>query len=187
MLDAPRTLIAIVCLGLFMLGCSRAPEAPHQFGSAASQLTPLDTPLAGPLVHRTVYVPIYSSLYEGINRNTVELSATVSVRNVSGQHPLVLNSVRYYDSRGKKVRDYLDHPAKLGSLASVEFVIQREDTTGGPGANLLVEWSGAADIDEPILEAVMFGQVGAVGISFTSPGRTLKNSTESNHSKINTH
>ena len=63
----------------------------------------------------------------------VELAATVSVRNVSSKHPLVLEVVRYYDSAGKPVRDYLKEPSELAPLATVEFVIQQADATGGPG------------------------------------------------------
>lgn len=74
-----------------------------------------------------------------------------------------------------------DHPAglrvsamRLGNLASVEFVIQKADTAGGPGANFLVRWAGAPDIDEPVIEAVMIGPSGSAGFSFTSVGRVVK-------------
>ncbi|HZO55533.1 MAG TPA: DUF3124 domain-containing protein [Bryobacteraceae bacterium] len=64
-------------------------------------------------MERSVYAPVYSSLYVGIKHQMVELSATASIRNVSSQHPLVLNFVRYYDSAGIKVRDYIDGPSQL--------------------------------------------------------------------------
>ena len=60
------------------------------------------------------------------------------------------------------------------TLASVEFVIRRSDVAGGPGANFLIAWRGPAGVDEPLIEAVMVGQSGNAGISFTSAGRTLK-------------
>jgi hypothetical protein len=86
-----------------------------------------------------------------------------------------LNFVRYYDSVGKHVRDYVSTPSELGPLATVEFVIQQMDVAGGPGANFLVQWAGPTDIDEPLVEAVMVGQSGTAGISFTSVGRVVKN------------
>jgi len=58
-------------------------------------------------------------------------------------------------------------------MATADFVIQRKDKTGGPGANFLVEWSSEEDVDEPVIEAVMIGQHGNAGISFTGAGRTL--------------
>lgn len=105
----------------------------------------------------------------------MELAATVSVRNVSSRYPLVLESVRYYDSAGKQVREYINASSELGPLATVEFVIQQQDTSGGPGANFLVKWAGSPDMDEPLVEAVMVGQAGTAGISFTSSGRVVKN------------
>lgn len=104
----------------------------------------------------------------------MELAVTVSVRNVSSRYPLVLESVCYYDSAGKEVRKYVSTPSELEPLATVEFVIQRRDTAGGPGANFLVRWAGSAEMDEPLIEAVMVGQTGTAGISFTSSGRVVK-------------
>jgi hypothetical protein len=108
-----------------------------------------------------------------IKKTMVDLAATVSVRNLSTRHPLVLDVVRYYDSTGKPVRDYITTPAELPPLATVEFVIQRADATGGPGANFLIQWKGPSEIDEPLIEAVMVGQSGNAGISFTSLGRNV--------------
>ena len=48
------------------------------------------------------------------------------------------------------------------------------DSCGDPGANFLVQWAGSSYMDEPLIEAVMVGQTGTAGISFTSSGRVLK-------------
>jgi hypothetical protein len=122
-----------------------------------------------------VYVPVYSSIYVPVGHPhvTVELAATVSLRNVSPRDSLVVESVRYYDSQGKHVRDHVAQPGELAPLASVEFVVPMSDTTGGPGANFLIDWSGPAGIDAPLVEAIMTGQSGNAGISFTSLGRVL--------------
>lgn len=168
---------AIACmLGLVLLGCSREAPDPSAHGSASVRLKPVTTPLPEPVTRRTVYVPVYSSIYWGVDvkERLVDLAATVSVRNVSSRHPLVLESVSYFDSAGKRVRDYLNAPSELGPLASVEFVVQQRDKTGGPGANFLVRWAGSPEVDEPLIEAIMVGQNGNAGISFTSPGRVVK-------------
>ena len=161
---------------LIPFGCSREMPDPLVQGSASVHLKPLTTPLVEPVIRRTVYVPVYSSIYWGIDikPNMVALAATVSIRNVSSRYPLVLESVRYYDSAGKQVREYLSTASELGTLATVEFVIQRRDTIGGPGANFLVRWAGPSGMDEPLIEAIMVGQTGNAGISFTSAGRVVK-------------
>ena len=69
---------------------------------------------------------------------------------------------RYYDSVGKHVRDYLEKPSTLPPMGSVEFVVQRSDSTGGPGANFLMRWHAAAATDEPLVEAIMPGRAGTL-------------------------
>lgn len=160
---------------LAVSGCFEQTADPSAHGSAWIRLKPLTAPLPDGALRRAVYVPVYSSMYLGqnIRHNMVELAATVSVRNVSSRYPVVLLSARYYDSVGKQVREYLSGPSELGAMATVEFVIARSDTTGGPGANFLVQWAGPPDIDEPLIEAVMMGRSGSAGYSFTSPGRAV--------------
>ncbi len=159
------------------LGCSPAPRDPRALGSAAERLKPVSAPIPEPTVQRTVYVPVYSSIYTGLDlkHNMMDLAVTVSVRNVSARERIVLSHARYYDSAGRMVREYVSAPSELGPLATVEFVIQQHDVSGGPGANFLVQWTGPAGVDEPLIEAVMVGQSGNVGYSFTSASRNVKN------------
>jgi hypothetical protein len=168
----------VALVGGILLGSRWQTSDPVQ-SSAADRLQPVSTGSATSAPGATVYVPIYSSLYLGLNikNATVELSATLSVRNVSSVHPIVIDWVRYYGSKGNKIRDYVDKPSELPPLSSVEFVVQRSDATGGPGANFLIHWSGPANVDQPIIEAVMVGQSGSAGISFTSAGRVVRSET----------
>jgi uncharacterized protein DUF3124 len=169
-------MLAIVLFGVgLFLGVYRSGGDPtHSSAGERLQPAPADGPTStgGTLV----YVPVYSSLCLGVSTRTqtVDLAATVSVRNTSSLHPITLQWVRYYDSMGKQVRDYLPKPAALPPLGSVEFVIQRADAAGGPGANFLIRWDGPASVDEPLIEAVMFGQSGNAGVSFTSRGQVVK-------------
>jgi len=168
-----------IAIALFVVGIlvgSRLQTSNPVHSSAAERLQPAGSVAGALSAGGTVYVPVYSSLYLGLDmkRQMVELTATVSVRNVSAVHPIVLEWVRYYDSTGKRVRNYLQTPSSLPPLGSVEFVIQRSDTTGGPGANFLIHWKGPEAVDEPLIEAVMLGQSGSAGISFTSAGRVVK-------------
>lgn len=176
-MNTPARVCLAVIVSLVNLGCSAGQQDVPAHGSAAIHLKRPSSTLPEPTIRRTVYVPVYSSIYLGLDvrRNVIELAATLSVRNVSAQRPIIVNFVRYYDSAGKMVREYLGEPAELGPLATVEFVIQRADVAGGPGANFLVQWVGQSDTDEPLIEAVMIGQSGNAGISFTSGGRVIRN------------
>ena len=162
--------------GLFLGSYRYSGEPTHSSASERLQPAPAGPPTSTD--GTIVYVPVYSSLYLGVStrQQTVDLAATVSVRNTSSLHPITVRWVRYYDSLGKHVRDYLDKPSALPPLGTVEFVIQRSDAAGGPGANFLIRWDGPSNVDEPLIEAVMFGQSGNAGVSFTSRGQVVKSS-----------
>ncbi len=168
----------LLSLAASVAACSPPPPPPDPavLGSAASRLKALTSLVPPDFVHRRVYVSVYSSIYLGLEFEplTVNLAATVSVRNVSDTHPLILTHARYYDSAGKAVRDYVTAPGELGPMATVEYVIRRDDTAGGPGANFVIEWAGPKEMDEPIVEAVMIGQSGHAGFSFISIGKSIQ-------------
>ena len=96
--------IVLFGIGLFLGSYRRTGEPIHS--TVEERLRPATTVPSEPATSGTIYVPVYSSLYLGVtNRaSTVDLAATVSVRNVSAAHPITLDWVRYYDSVGKEVR-----------------------------------------------------------------------------------
>jgi hypothetical protein len=168
-------LAALLFAGGLFLGSYRGSSEPMH-STASERLQPAPAGSDPSPDGTIVYVPVYSSLHLGVTTKTqtVDLAGTVSVRNTSSVHPITLQWVRYYDSLGKKVRDYLDKPSALPPLGSVEFVIQRADTAGGPGANFLIRWDGPADVDQPLIESVMLSRDVNVGLSFTSRGQVVK-------------
>jgi Protein of unknown function (DUF3124) len=130
-----------------------------------------------PVMGETLYVPIYSHIYAEDRQSKLNLTATLSIRNADPQQSFIINSVRYYDSDGRLVRQYLDQPIELKALATKDFVVPSNDTTGGAGANFMVEWVSKQKISEPIVEAVMIGTEGNRGFSFVSPARITKRLT----------
>ncbi len=121
-------------------------------------------------VGHTVYVPVYSHIYSQGGRAHL-LETTLSIRNTDLQHPITLTAVRYYDTDGGLVRNYLPRPVTLPRLATREFLVEQEDISGGSGANFIVQWNSDTEVSEPIIEAVMVGvEPGRHGISFARPG-----------------
>jgi hypothetical protein len=123
---------------------------------------------------QTIYVPVYSHIYHHDRQEIFDLAATLSIRNTDLANSLIITSVRYYDSDGKLVKKYLEKPIQLDALASTDFFINRNDTSGGLGANFIVEWVASTEVSEPIVEAVMIGTDFQQGISFTSRGKVIK-------------
>jgi hypothetical protein len=97
---------------------------------------------------------VYSHIYveEG---GPADLAATLSIRNVSTERSLLLTSVRYYDTSGVLIEDYLDKEVALGPLETVEYFVHEADQRGGSGANFIVDWHAESPLVRPLVEAVM--------------------------------
>jgi hypothetical protein len=77
---------------------------------------------------QTSYVPVYSHIYHQNTQEIFNLGATLSIRNTDLEKPIIITSVRYYDSDGKLIKQYLERPIQLDALASTDVVINRNDT-----------------------------------------------------------
>jgi len=120
-----------------------------------------------------VYVPAYSHIYT-LGGKPFLLETTLSVRNTDLKRQLIIASVRYFDTDGREARNFLDAPLTLGPLGTAEFLVEAEDTSGGSGANFIVEWSGDDEINPPLIETVMVGLDGAHGMAFVGRGQEIK-------------
>jgi len=127
---------------------------------------------ANPVEGQVVYVPAYSHIYHGDGKPHL-LAITLSVRNTSLTDEIVVKSVEYFDTKGKKVKSYLAKPVRLPALGTTEVIIKRDDASGGSGANFLVEWYARTPVTEPIIEAVMIDTNSQQGISFARRGSVI--------------
>ncbi|MGI0484669.1 DUF3124 domain-containing protein [Pantanalinema rosaneae CENA516] len=124
---------------------------------------------------QTVYVPIYSHIYHYNSQDQVmNLSATLSVRNTDSTNPIIITAVRYYGTDGQLIRQDIERPVALKPLASTSFFVATDHTSGGSGANFLVEWVAETKVSEPVIEAVMINTSGGQGISLISSGKVVK-------------
>jgi len=156
------------------------PVVPLPDGPPLSQLDTTSAPEAtGPEtpVHlsrgQTLYVPVYSHIYFKNQDRTINLAATISIRNTDREYSIVLSTIDYIDNSGKLVRRYLTQPRRLDPLASTSVVIEEDDAAGGLGANFIVTWSARQPTNVPVVESIMISTRSSLGISFTSPARVL--------------
>ncbi|PSF39316.1 hypothetical protein C7H19_00570 [Aphanothece hegewaldii CCALA 016] len=122
----------------------------------------------------TIYVPIYPKIYH-LENQTLDLTSTLTIRNIDLENPIILTSVRYYDSTGKLVKQYIDCAKRLDPLASLDFLATKTQPTKSIGTSFIVEWVAEKNVNPPILESVMLSTVSTQGISFTSVGRVIQN------------
>ena len=123
---------------------------------------------------QTLYVPIYSHIYSGVKGRPFDLAATLSIRNTNPQNRIALVAVKYYDSDGKLLEDYLSQSKQLKALVTTRYIITEGDKAGGSGANFIVVWKSNRKLNPPIIEAVMIGTHSGQGISFVSRGQVIK-------------
>jgi Protein of unknown function (DUF3124) len=121
----------------------------------------------------SVYVATYSRLPFGGGSVEMDLSVTLSIRNVSPDRVLVLRAIDYYDTAGERLQAYLPAPIGLRPFGTIDLFLQARDRRGGSGGNFQVDWAGVAGTPEPLIEAIMLGEVGNRSFSFVSRGREI--------------
>ncbi|MDG4474581.1 DUF3124 domain-containing protein [Thiovibrio frasassiensis] len=122
---------------------------------------------------QTIYVPAYSHIYVGNRENPFLLTVTLSIRNIDTKHPVTITAADYYDTKGKRIRKYLEQPVSLGPLESIRYVVPQKDKSGGSGANFIVEWTSTKAVNPLFVETIMIGAESQQGISFTSSGKAI--------------
>jgi hypothetical protein len=123
------------------------------WSTSAQELPPLTT-------GQSLYLPIYSHLYHGdVHPKTGRPSETlvsthVSIRNTDPRMPMKVGSARYFNTDGKLLREYLPAPQTIAPLGTYELYVPRSDSSGGSGANFIIEWTAERPINPPIVEAL---------------------------------
>ncbi|MCI5163153.1 MAG: DUF3124 domain-containing protein [Candidatus Electrothrix sp. AX5] len=123
---------------------------------------------------QTIFVPAYSEVHYAGKDLTMKLAVTLTIHNTDFTHPIIVTSVRYYNTKGKMVKEYLPKPQRLGPMASTDFFVDTGQQTGGVGTNFIVEWVAEQPVYEPVVETLMLSNSGTQGLSFTSSGRVIK-------------
>ena len=164
--------------GLFCLLSIYAPAATAQTApdieqAFRSSLTAM--PSEKLVVSGAFYVPAYSSVSMSQGKVRANFSVTLSIHNASETRLLVLRRIVYFDTGGKMVETYLKTPVALKPFASIEVFVPVMDARGGiGGANFVVDWAADGEIAEPVVEALMFGDVGNSHYALISQGRPIK-------------
>ena len=170
-----------LCLGLTLAGCTSMTNSAPPIADSAPDPSLPDPSLKAIafdqsqiVVGQTVYVPIYSHIFHHNSRDRpINLSATVSIGNTDSKSPIIIKSVRYYDTQGQLIKQYLQKPVELNPMATTSFFVEADDVAGGAGANFIVEWGAQKAVTEPVIEAVMISTASGQGISLISEGRVL--------------
>ena len=114
------------------------------------------------------YVPVYSNIYGDEDSPKIMLSATLSIRNTSLNNSLYVTKIDYYNTHGKYVRSYLTKSIELPPMGTLNYIVEKQDETGGDGANFVVAIESESKNVSPLIETIMIGTFSNKAFSFTS-------------------
>lgn len=123
---------------------------------------------------QTVYVPVYSNVFSAPKAIPFHLATILSIRNTDLSETITISTADYYDTKGKLLRSYYKQAVHLAPLESTHIYLPEDDTAGGFGANFIVRWKAAREVNAPIIECVMIGAKSGQGISFVSQGQVIR-------------
>lgn len=128
---------------------------------------------------QSLYLPVYSHLYHGdVHSRTGKPSETlvsthVSIRNTDMKTAVRIASARYYNTEGKLLREYLPAPQTIPPLGTYELFVPRSDSSGGSGANFIIDWSAEKPANPPLVEALHADIREARTLLFVTTGRPI--------------
>ncbi len=164
-------LFSLVFLAGLLWGCTNEPKksAKEHYHQNWSDRT-VNLSISDSLEEGTSYLSVYSEIYSYTASQTFQLTATVSIHNTSQSDSIFIKKADYYNTDGKLIRSYVNHPIIVKPLESLQIVIDETDEEGGTGANFIFEWATPSPSIEPYFEAVMISTSGQQGMSFTTRG-----------------
>ncbi len=125
-----------------------------------------------------LYLPIYSHVWHGDLDSRGEpakalVSVSVSIRNTDPARAIRVLSAQYYDTDGKRLREYVVAPRIVQPMATFELFIPRKDDTGGSGANFVIVWKADVLTSPPIVEGFHANMPVGRSIAFTTTARPI--------------
>ena len=127
---------------------------------------------------QSLYLPIYSHIWHGDmsangERTKTLVSVSVSIRNTDPVKSIRVLSAQYYDTDGKKLKEYVTLPKTIGPMGTHELFVPRSDDTGGSGANFVIVWKSDTPASPPMVEGVHANLPAGRAIAFISSARAL--------------
>lgn len=125
-----------------------------------------------------LYLPVYSHVWHGeVGRDgkpaRTLVSVSVSIRNTDPAQSIRVTSAQYFDTDGKKLKEYFPKPVVIGPMGTRELFISRSDDSGGSGANFVVVWNSDAAVSPPLVQAVHVDLPGNRSVVFTTTAQRI--------------
>lgn len=122
---------------------------------------------------QALYLPIYSHIWHGDSDRSGQpaktlVSVSVSIRNTDARQPIRITSAQYFDTEGRKLREYLGAPQVIAPMGTYELFVPRSDDTGGSGANFVIHWKADKAASPPLVQGLHANMPAGRSIAFTT-------------------
>lgn len=170
---SPYKHIAFLLLALIVCSCEEPKELssvnPVNWEKRNFRESLPDSAITG-----STYLSVYSEIYSRTQKSTIDLTATVSIRNINESDTIYLTEAKYFNTKGDLIRSYFNTPIYVEPLETIEIIIDQDDQEGGSGANFVFDWVVPQTAHDPFFEGVMISTYGQQGLSFTTRGVRIK-------------
>lgn len=127
---------------------------------------------------QVLYLPIYSHIWHGEADSKVLpmktlVSVSVSIRNTDPLKSIQITSAQYFNTDGKRLKEYIPAPRTIGPMGTYELFIPRSDDTGGSGANFVISWKSDVNVNAPVVEGLHANLPGGRSIAFITTARQI--------------
>ncbi|MBR9757651.1 MAG: DUF3124 domain-containing protein [Algicola sp.] len=165
----------VVLLVFFVMGCRDTDSTKNNTMPSINWDARKTTVLAdSTFVTGATYLSVYSQIYSLTEHRTHNLTATISMRNISPNDTVYIDKADLFDTHGDLVHSYIAFPVYLKPLETLEIVIKETDKSGGTGGNFIFNWHVPKNSHEPLFEAVMISTMGQQGLSFSTEGKRIE-------------
>ena len=164
-----KNIIRAVCILLVFVSCQKTKEN-HKIQQIDWESRKVSDMNFTDFEHGRTYLPVYSHIYHKYEKQTFDLTITVSILNVSTTDTIYILHADYYNTEGDNIRQYIKNPVFIKPMETIEIIIAEQDNEGGSGANFMFDWMIKNPKNPPLFEAVMISTYGQQGLSFTTRG-----------------
>jgi hypothetical protein len=151
-------------LALCFICCGAAPALAQDVARSTGQL---------------LYLPVYSHILHGeVDKGgkpaRMMVSVLVSVRNTDPKRAIRVTSAQYYDTEGKRIKEYVTAPRSIAPLGTYELYVPTSDDSGGSGANFLIAWKADTAVNPPVVDALHVNLPVGRSIVFITSARVIQ-------------
>ncbi len=86
------------------------------------------------------------------------------------QAPISRLESRGFTALGMLIKSYIKNSIELQPMATLNYIVEKEENKGGPGADFIIEVEGLDDTVKPVIEAVMIGNFSNKAFAFNTQG-----------------